>query len=99
MYFVVDNYRIDFQVHILWAWAVSMLLRQVLLNEDQEFCYISYFCCGHQCISHSGRQSAPFNPDYSDRNSQAAEQSKEFQGNTNSITLISGMHNYEYLIM
>ena len=83
-----------------------MLLRQVLINEDQEFCYISYFCCGHQCIPHSGRQSAPFNPDNSDRNSQAAEQSKEFQGNTNSITLInlcvitliSGMRNYEYLI-
>lgn len=76
-----------------------MLLQQLLLNEDQEFCYISYFCCGHQCIPHSGRQSAPFNPDNSDRNSQAAEQSKEFQGNTNSITLISGMRNNKYFIM
>jgi hypothetical protein len=65
-----------------------MLLRQVLLNEDQNFCYISYFCCGHQYIPHSGWQSAPFDSDNSDRNSQAAEQSKEFQGNTNSVIFV-----------
>jgi hypothetical protein len=58
-----------------------MLLWQVLLNEDQKFCSVSYLCCGHQYIPHSGRQSAPFNPDNCDRNPQAAEQSKEFQGN------------------
>jgi hypothetical protein len=65
-----------------------MLLRQVLLNEDQKFCSISYLCCGHQYIPHSGRQPAPINPDNCDRNSQAAEQSKEFQGNTISETSV-----------
>lgn len=65
-----------------------MLLRQVLLNEDQKFCSISYLCCGHQYISHSGRQPAPINPDNCDRNSQAVEQSKEFQGNAISETLV-----------
>jgi hypothetical protein len=58
-----------------------MLLRQVLFNEDQKFDYFSHLCCGHQYIPQSGRQSATFNPDDCDRNSQAAEQSKEFQGN------------------
>jgi hypothetical protein len=68
-----------------------MLLRQVLLNEDQKFCSISYLCCGHQYIPYSGRQPAPVNPDNCDRNSQAAEQSKEFQGNTFPVPVVSFM--------
>jgi len=82
----------------MWAWAISMLWRQVLLNEDQKFCSISYLCCGHQYIPHSGRQPAPFNPDNCDRNSQAAEQSKEFQGNTSLVTLVPVMHTFDYVI-
>jgi hypothetical protein len=58
-----------------------MLLRQVLFNEDQEFDYFSRLFCGHHYIPQSGRQSAPLNPDNCHRNAQAAEQSKEFQGN------------------
>jgi hypothetical protein len=69
-----------------------MLLRQVLLNEDQKFCSVSYLCFGHQYIPYSGRQPAPINSDNCDRNTQAAEQPKEFQGKKILPTSISLMH-------